>query len=192
MDSVLQNLDTYGYLILFLYSLTGGQVGLIAAALMSASTKLDISWCILIAFLGNAIGTNLAFFIAKYYKKDFMVYIKKHKRKFALGKIKFQKYSVFFIFTHKYIYGLKTIIPVVAGMAMYNQSKFLVLNTFASLVWALSVGILFYYLGGIFSLELVKDKFENATNPYVMIPTMVCFFGLVYFYLSKASNTKKS
>lgn len=191
MDSVLQNLDTYGYLILFLYSLTGGQVGLIAAALMSASSKLDISLCILIAFLGNAIGTNIAFLIGKYYKKDFMVYIKKHKRKFALGKIKFQKYSVFFIFTHKYIYGVKTIIPAIAGITMYNQSKFLVLNTFASLIWALSVGSLFYYLGGIFNLELVKDKFENATNPYVMIPVVICFFGLIYMYLSKASLKQK-
>ncbi|MGZ8546666.1 MAG: DedA family protein, partial [Sulfuricurvum sp.] len=43
MDDMLNNLSTYGYAILFLYSLGGGMVALIGAGVLSFMGKMDLT-----------------------------------------------------------------------------------------------------------------------------------------------------
>jgi len=42
MQEILTSLSTYGYILLFVYSLGGGMVGIIAAGVLSYIGKMDI------------------------------------------------------------------------------------------------------------------------------------------------------
>ena len=77
MQEMIENLLEYGYIILFFYSLGGGMVGILAAAVLSSSGKLDLYLCIGLAFLGNVLGSTLLFIVGKYYKKELAPYLKK-------------------------------------------------------------------------------------------------------------------
>lgn len=66
-----------------------------------------------------------------------MPYFKKHRRKIALAMIKTKQHGIILLVTQKFIYGLKTFIPIAAGMAKYNFIKFFIINTLASLAWAI-------------------------------------------------------
>jgi hypothetical protein len=76
MDDMLNNLSTYGYIVLFLYSLGGGFVALLGAGVLSFMGKMDLSLSIAIAMIANFIGDTLMFYMSRYHKREMMEYFK--------------------------------------------------------------------------------------------------------------------
>ncbi|WP_276882378.1 DedA family protein [Campylobacter cuniculorum] len=184
MQEMIENLLEYGYIILFFYSLGGGMVGILAAAVLSSSGKLDLYLCIGLAFLGNVLGSTLLFIVGKYYKKELAPYLKKHRRKFALATIKIKRYGVSLLIIQKFVYGLKTFIPIAAALARYNFMKFFIVNTLASLLWAVLLG----YLGFVFGylIETIFNKLGEY--PYIAPLFLVFLILVLWFYLSRFSK----
>ena len=50
MEGIIDSLSTYGYIILFLYSLGGGMVAIIAAGILSYAGKMDLNTSIVIIY----------------------------------------------------------------------------------------------------------------------------------------------
>ena len=195
MENVGQYLIDYGYLFLFLYSLGGGFVGLVVASVFSQTGSMqepmNIQIVILVAFVSNFLGDNLLVYMSKYQKKDFMSYINKHKRKLALCRMWIYKYEYSVIFIQKFVYGIKTLIPITIGLSGYSVKKFIIINLFASLFWALSVGYLSYYLS-----SYVTSFFEFFDNqPYIPIAILIVlilgFLSLVSKLTQKKLDTNK-
>ena len=168
MDAILQNLSDsigiWGYVILFFYSLGGGFVALLAAGILSSleSGSLNIFVCILVAGSANLIGSTALFYLSRYQKVEVMRYLKKHRRKIALSHIWIKKFDYFIIFIHKYLYGVKTIIPMVVGFSKYSDRKFVIYNFFASFLWAGLIGALSYAMG-----DALRRVYERYSNPYI-------------------------
>ena len=184
MQDMIDTLIKYGYIVLFFYSLGGGMVGILAAGVLSSQGKMDLSLCIIIAFVANALGSTLLFILGKYYKKDIMPYFKKHRRKLALAMIKTKQYGIILLFVQKFIYGLKTFIPIAAGIAKYDFSKFIVINTLASLVWALILGFAAYTFG--YLIEAIFNKLSSY--PYAAPLFLLILAGIIWLYLTKFSK----
>ncbi|MDX9757104.1 MAG: DedA family protein, partial [Sulfurimonas sp.] len=87
MEDTFSNLATYGYIGLFLYSLGGGFVAIVAAGVLSYMGKMDLGLSIFIAFVANAAGSFLLFYMARYQKSMMMEGLRKHRRKLALAHI---------------------------------------------------------------------------------------------------------
>ncbi len=179
------SLSTYGYIGLFLYSLGGGFVGILAAGVLSYAGKMDISSSIAIAFVANFIGDMLLFYMSRYQKSDIMTYLHKHRRKLALSHVLMKKYGSWVIFIQKYVYGIKTLIPLAIGLTKYDLKRFTLLNFFASAIWAVVVGYGSYISGKslMSAYEAVADK------PYLAPVILLSFGGLIWWYM--ASTTKK-
>jgi len=184
MQETIDTLIKYGYIILFLYSLGGGMVAILAAGVLSSSGKLDLALCISLAFVANVLGSTLLFILGKYFKKDLKIFLKKHSRKFALARLKMAQYGSFLIFLQKFIYGLKTFIPMAAGLMKYNFAKFFIINALASLVWAVGFG----YLGFAFGAVITKFVDTLGAYPYIMPLFLLVLVGVIYYYLSKFSK----
>jgi len=184
MQETIDTLLRYGYVILFIYSLGGGMVAILAAGILASQGKLDLYLCIFIAFLANALGSTLLFILGKYYKKEFLPYFKKHRRKLALAMLKTKQHGLFLLIVQKFIYGLKTFIPIAAGLAKYDFSKFLIINTLASLFWAILLAYLAYAFG-----NLVLFIFEKFGAYSYLTPLFLVFLILIlWFYLAKFSK----
>ncbi len=145
MEDILSSLSTYGYIILALYSFGGGMVALIGAGILSSIGKMDISTSIFVASLFNFIGDSVLFYLSQTNKKEVMGYMHKHKRKIAYTNLLMRKYGWLAVFLQKYIYGVKTLVPIVMGLTKYDFRKFVTLNLFASIVWGLVVGLVSFY-----------------------------------------------
>ncbi|MBK1973108.1 DedA family protein [Campylobacter sp. TTU-622] len=184
MQDMIDTLLRYGYIVLFFYSLGGGMVGILAAGVLCSQGKLDLYLCISIAFIGNTLGSTLLFILGKYYKKDILPYFKNHKRKLALAMIKVKQYGIFLLFIQKYIYGIKTFIPIAAGIAKYGFLKFLIINTISSFIWALLLGYLAYIFG-----QSITFIFNNLSNyPYLAPLFLLCLVGVIWLYLHNFSK----
>lgn len=185
MNDIINSLATYGYIILFLYSLGGGMVAIIAAGILSYSGKMDLSLSILIAFIANAIGDSLLFYMSRYNKAQMMPYLKKHRRKLALSHLLMKKYGDRIIFFQKFVYGIKTLIPIAIGFTKYSFTKFNILNIISAAIWALLLGIGSYYAGGF--LTGVANYFAS----HVWLAPIIIGVLLVSIWYYFKKNTEK-
>jgi len=187
MEDTFSNLATYGYIGLFLYSLGGGFVALVGAGVLSYMGKMDIGAAIAVAFVANALGDVMLFYMARYQKTTMMEGIRKHRRKLALSHIMMKKYGSWIILMQKFVYGIKTLIPIAIGLTKYDFKKFAILNVGSSAIWALSVGLGSYYSGA----PLMKVAELIGEKPWIAPIILVVFGGSLWLYLEKATKKKK-
>ena len=180
-------LSTYGYIILFIYSLGGGMVAIIAAGIFSYAGKMDLHTSIAIAFVANAIGDSLLFYMSRYNKTQIMPYLRKHKRKLALSHVLMKKYGDKIIFFQKFVYGIKTLIPIGIGMTKYSALKFNILNVISAFVWALGLGYMSYSAG-----EALTKFFGYFSSYTWVVPVILGSFLAAIWYYFKVMTTKKS
>lgn len=137
----------WGYLALFAYSFGGGFVGLVFAGVLSYAGDLNLYISMLVAGTANFLGDQFLFFLArknKSYAKDMM---SKYGRKIALAHLMMRRYGSFVVFLQKYVYGIKTLIPLAMGLTKYSSVKFSILNVFATALWVAVVGYASYTAG---------------------------------------------
>lgn len=188
MEEMFTSLSTYGYLILFLYSFGGGFVALMAAGVMSFMGKMDLTTSIAIAVVANILGDTMLFYMSRYQKGMMMEHIKKHRRKLALSHLLMKKYGSLIIILQKFVYGIKTLIPLAIGLTKYSFSKFTILNIIASILWGLIVGIGSFMAGE----PLIKMYEMVLERPYIAPLIILVFGGLIWFYLVQATKKKKA
>ena len=186
MEDTFSNLETYGYIGLFLYSLGGGFVALLGAGVLSFLGKMDLATSMSIAFIANMLGDILLVYLARYQKSMMMDSLKKHGRKLALSHILMKKYGSWIILIQKFVYGIKTLIPIAIGLTKYDFKKFVILNIGSSAIWTLVVGFGSYYSGN----ALVKIAGIVSDKPWIAIVILVFFAGSLWLYLEKATKKK--
>jgi len=180
MDDIFNNLATYGYIALFIYSLGGGFVGLVAAGVLSYMGKMDLTTSIAVAFVGNALGDVLLFWMTRYQKSMMMESLKKHRRKLALSHVLMKKHGDWVIFIQKFIYGLKTIVPIAIALTKYDFKKFTLLNIAAAFVWALAFGLGSYF----FAAPLKAFALFILQNKWLAPVILLTLGGATWWYLS--------
>ena len=186
MEDTFSNLATYGYIGLFLYSLGGGFVALIGAGVLSFMGKMDLTLSITIAFFANAIGDFMLFYMARYQKSMMMDGLRKHRRKLALAHIMMKKNGSWIILIQKFVYGIKTLIPIAIGLTKYDFKKFALLNILSAAAWALIFGFGSYYSGSF----LVKIAQTIGDKPWIAPIILVTVGGALWVYMTQATKKK--
>lgn len=186
MEEMLSNLATYGYIILFLYSLGGGFVALMAAGVLSYAGKMDLATSMAVAFAANFIGDALLFYMGRYHKHDVMGYMHKHKRKLALSHLLMKKYGSWIIIFQKFVYGIKTLIPLAIGLTKYSFTQFNILNAVAAAIWTVVVGYGSFLAGD----ALTSAYHVVSDRPWIAPLVLFSAVGLLWFYMSRATRKK--
>ena len=167
MQDILNSLSTYGYIALFIYSLGGGFFGIVAASTLSYMGKMDMATSMFVAFLSNYIGDMGIFYIARFNKDMIKPYMEKHRRKFALSNLLVKKYGDWVVFIQKFIYGVKTLVPVAMGFSKYSFLKFGLLNIPASAIF-----VAFFWI-----YQLSKQRIHHTDSIIYQRKTMDIPFG---------------
>lgn len=175
MEEIIQE---WGYIALFLYSFGGGFVGLVIAGVLSYAGDLNIFVSMIVAGSSNFIGDQFLFYMArtnKAYANDIM---KKYGRKVALAHVLMRRYGSLVVFIQKYIYGIKTLIPLAMGLTKYSFKKFTVFNAFATTLWAIVIGTVSYMMGEV--VLTYADEYK-----YYGVATILVIILLVTYYFKK-------
>jgi membrane protein DedA with SNARE-associated domain len=177
-------LKEYGYIVLFLWSILEGETGLIMAGIMSHTGDMVVGLAIFIAGLGGFVGDQIYFYIGRYNKKYINEKLKSQRRKFALAHLLLKKYGWPIIFVQRYMYGLRTVIPMAIGTTRYNAKMFAFINLISAFAWA-AITIIPAYIFGEEILELLKIAKEYW---YLAIPLAIIVITTVYIYIQKATK----
>ncbi|MDO5046668.1 DedA family protein [Campylobacter sp.] len=188
MQDMLTSLSTYGYIVLFFYSLGGGMVAIIAAGVLSYAGKMDLSVSIVVATLANTLGDTMLFYIGRYNKQSVMPYLAKHKRKLAYSHLLMKRHGDKVVFIQKFVYGIKTLVPIAIGLTKYPVIKFSVLNVIASTIWAIALGAGSFYMGEVF----MNIGSYFSSHGWIMPIVMFALLASIWIYLQKVTGKKGS
>ncbi|GAA7260422.1 DedA family protein [Helicobacter cholecystus] len=182
MEAILQKLELYGYVILFFSSFGGSFLGIVSAGILSSLGKLDLFLSILIASCGNICGSMILAYISRCNKHFFRS--SKWKRKTLIVSLWFRKYGVSVFLLSKYIYAIKSLVPIAIGLSSYPLWKFWLWNSFSSLFWGIIMGCIGFFASNAI-LQLLQDQWG-----YILGSIIVCavFIGILLF---KSKTRKK-
>mgnify|MGYP004518567563 CR=1 FL=1 len=175
----------WGYLILFCWSILEGELGLIFAGIAAHTGHLNVFIAIFVAGLGGFVGDQIYFYIGRFNKGYIQKKFKNQRRKLALAHLLLQKYGGIIIFVQRYMYGMRTIIPISIGLTRYNALKFAIINLISAWIWAAITILLAWFFG-----EHILNLLQWLKNhPYILVAFLVTFCGGVFYYFK--TQTKR-
>jgi membrane protein DedA with SNARE-associated domain len=132
--NIMEHHSYLAYLILFVWSMAEGETGLVLAVILVYTGHMLLFPAILIAGLGGAAGDLLFFHLGKYHSDVVKDKIKNNE--IIIDEIKklLKKHDIIVIFIQRYLYGLRTIIPIVIGMSQYDEKRFFSINLFSAFI----------------------------------------------------------
>jgi len=186
LEDTLTNLSTWGYLALAFFSFGGSLIVVAAAGVLSFMGEMNLFVSLAIATVFNYMGDMFLFYLGRYHKEDIKPYFEKHKRKIALSTLILRKYGVFAIFIQKFLYGIKTLIPISMALSRYDFKKFGLYNLLASPFFVATIMLSSFYAG-----ETIKGLFE-AFKEYPWVPFLFLFtlVGLIWFGMERLTKRK--
>lgn len=181
------SLETWGYLAVAFFAFGGSLFIVAAAGVFSFMGNMDLTTALAVAMISNFMGDNFLFYLGKYQKKQIEPYYAKHKRKVALATLIMRKYGVFAIFIQKFIYGVKTLVPISMALAKYDFKKFIFFNIFATIVFVLTIGLSAYYA----SENIIAFFGYIKENPWIAPLILFTVIGGIWFALENMTKKKK-
>ncbi|MDD3769345.1 DedA family protein [Sulfuricurvum sp. IAE1] len=178
---LLDLLKEYGYVILFLWSILEGEMGLIMGGIMSHTGDMWLPMAIFVAGIGGFVGDQIYFYIGRFNKSYIHEKLRSQRRKFAIAHLLLKKYGWPIIFVQRYLYGLRTVIPMSIGLTKYSSRKFAFINLISAWMWAALTIIPAYYYGE----ELLNLIHWMKAHWYIALPMLLSIAGGILYYLNR-------
>ncbi|AFV97761.1 MULTISPECIES: DedA family protein [unclassified Sulfuricurvum] len=171
----LEWLKEYGYIVLFAWSILEGELGLVMAGIMSHTGDMILPIAIIVGALGGFVGDQIYFYIGRFNKSYIHNKLRSQRRKFAIAHLLLKKYGWPLIFVQRYMYGMRTVIPMAIGLTKYSGRQFAIINFVSAVFWASLTIIPAYYFGE----ELLKLLAWIKGHWYFAIPFALSIFGSI-------------
>jgi len=174
-------LKEYGYIVLFAWSILEGELGLIMAGIMSHTGDMFLPIALIVGAFGGFVGDQIYFYIGRYNKNYIVTKLHSQRRKFAIAHLLLKKYGWPIIFIQRYMYGMRTVIPMAIGLTKYSARDFAIINFISAVFWASITIIPAYYFGD----ELLKLLAWIKAHWYFAVPLVLTIFGSIAFTFNR-------
>ncbi|NOT10578.1 MAG: DedA family protein [Methylococcaceae bacterium] len=175
------SLKEYGYVILFLWCVLEGEMGLVMGGIMSHTGDMQYFLTVFVAGLGGFAGDQIYFSLGRFNKGLIQRKLYKQRRKFAIAHLLLSKYGWPIIFMQRYMYGLRTVIPMSIGTTKFPARKFALINLLSAWVWA-AITVTPAYIFGSELLDLVVIAKEHW---YFALPVAALLLYAIHAYFNK-------
>ena len=164
-----------------------GESGLVMAGPLSHTGDMSLYFSIIVGGLGGFAGDQLYFYIGRYNKNFVLRKMHKQRRKFALAHLLLKKYGWPIIFIQRFLYGLRTIIPISIGLTRYSAKMFAFINILSAWFWAsLTITPVWY-----FGKEILEILEWAKAHWYFALPLALGFGGGIIYYFHNATKKEK-
>jgi membrane protein DedA with SNARE-associated domain len=99
------------------------------------------------AFLGTLLGDQLYFYIGRVKGHSIIEKRQKWKSKSQKVFLLLNKHQVLLIFGFRFLYGLRTVTPILLGASRIAPFRFLVFNILGAFAWTVVIGVMGYIFG---------------------------------------------
>lgn len=170
----------WGYIAVLVGSLFEGEVILITASALAALGYLDLNKVFWVSLCTTVFADQFLFFLGYKLGTDWLI---RRVPKLVLAREKvfklLHKMDIFFIFAFRFVYGIRTISPLIIGSAKIQPRRFVIFNAISGLCWA-SAGCFIGYVGA----DVIMDgKFDSM--PAMLALTILFAIIVVVIYLAR-------
>jgi len=137
----------YGYLVIVAGTFLEGETVLVLAGFAAHRGYLDLYSVMACAFAGSLLGDQFYFFLGR---RKGPALLQRHpdwqpgaRRVQAV----MEKHQALLILGFRFVYGLRTVTPIILGSSRVPTDRFLLLNAAGALAWAITITLLGYFLG---------------------------------------------
>lgn len=153
----------YGYYAVFLGTFLEGETILVLAGFAAHRGYLELPWVIGVAAMGGTLGDQLYFYLGRRYGPQILAHFPQMQPRAAKLATLLQRYNLPLILFIRFMYGLRTVGPLVFGMSNLGRMRFFALNLAGALLWAILVGGAGYLFGSALELLFAElRRYEEA------------------------------
>jgi membrane protein DedA with SNARE-associated domain len=138
---------TYGYVGIVVWTILGGEEGVIVSAILASQGYFALPGVILASALGGSMGDQIFFYLARRYGERLVNRSEKVRSKYPKAAELVAKYGAPIVLLSRFMAGLRITIPIVCGTLRMPALKYSSLNLISGLMWATVVAMLSYYSG---------------------------------------------
>ncbi len=146
---------------------------------------MDLNIVILVAFCGSYAGDQLWYFMGR-----------KHGRKLLARKPRWQlmgdkalrlvrKHPDIWVLGFRFVYGLRTVMPVAIGLSGYPPGRYLLLNGIGAAVWAAALGSAAYHFGAV-----LEGLLGNVKKYELWVLGALVLVGLALWIRRRVKNAR--
>ncbi|MEF0940937.1 DedA family protein [Rhizobium sp. BR 362] len=174
----------YGLLAIFLGAAIEGETMVILGGVFSHRHLMTYWNAAAAACAGSFIADQTLFFIGRYARHYPRVQKIIAKPAFARVTHLLERHPTGFIFSFRFIYGLRAISPVAIGMTGVSAIKFALINAAAALIW----GLLFTGIGYLFGQGIEQAFGHLPLHHHVLIAAGIIFVLLLIMMTFRKSR----
>ncbi len=157
--SMEQIISTYGYYAVFLFACIEGEVALLIAGFLAHQGMMSLHLVMLYAFLGTFFMEQTVFQVGRVYGLRIIDRFPKLRPKIEIVFKWLKRYDSLFIFSFRFVYGVRNISPLIIGASGISSKKFFFINFFAAIIWAISIAGVGYVFAN--AIEEMVEHFDE-------------------------------
>jgi len=171
-------LDQYGYLALMVGTFFEGETAILVASSLIHRGMFAAPPTIFMAFLGSFISDWLYYLVGRLNGQLFISKRPKLQAKVQPVTNFFRENQIQILFTYRFLYGFRVIIPIIIGMSGIRPARFLIYSILAGLLWASTVSTIGYVVGRVLNVSVTVFE-KNILFIIIGFAT----FGLLLGYI---------
>lgn len=144
-----QSLQDFGYLALLVGTFFEGETILVIAGFLAFRQYLNIELVILTAFCGSYAGDQLWYFLGRRHGRRILERRPSWQAMSEKALRYFHRHPDIWVLGFRFVYGVRTVMPVAIGLSGYPPLRYLVLNGIGALVWATGLGLAAFHFGAV-------------------------------------------
>lgn len=174
-------IEQYGLLAIFLGCLLEGESAAVLGGFFAHQDVL-VSWQVFVTvYAGAFCGDAILFFAGKYFAAGPLVRRFERKPAFSYAQRMVRAHPTLYVLLNRYVYGLRMIGGIAAGLAGIGTPKFLALNALSTLAWA-SIFVGIGYVFGTASEQIIGSELAKHERLVIALGIGI-FVVLAGFYL---------
>ncbi len=189
MESFIEFVREWGYVAVFLGAIVEGETVILTACALAALGYLDIYKVVTVTFFTTLFVDQGLFYVGRAYGPAFFDKFPNLKQRANRAFTLLHRFDKWFILSFRFIYGIRTISPVVIGAAMISPARYSPLNLLSAIIWTSISCYSGYMMGDL--LETVMKNFEKAKF-YIICAVIVLAVAAAIFYFFKRHRAKES
>jgi membrane protein DedA with SNARE-associated domain len=173
-------INEFGYIALMVGTFFEGETAILTASSLIYRGLFEFPFTVLAAFFGSFLSDWIYYLIGRLNGTMFIA-----KRPKIAAKVKpvtdfFHRHKFQILFSYRFLYGFRVIIPLVIGMSGLKPTSYLFYSIVTGLIWATTISSVGYWAGRLLTIEV--KTFENN---FLFIMLGFATFGLLIGYLVK-------
>jgi len=157
-----------------------GEMVMITSVIAAHHGYLKLWIVIAIGLTGTYSSDSFYFFLGRRKGKEWLNKNARFKEKYEVINRKLDKYPILIFLVYRFMYGFRTIVPLVIGASKTKTSKFLILSAMSTLIWGATYGAIGYLFG-----EVIKSKLGHIENIEKYIMGALLIIGGIIFVISR-------